>query len=92
MDTAKLRKAAAAVYLACDEPVAKDLSEILTWAANEINRLEKALAVTEAAYRREKERANDFHVAIIRTLDENEHLADGDNCTLKALEDAVGHE
>lgn len=41
-------------------------------------------------YLREKERADNLHAAIILTLDENGHLADGDNCTLKALKDAVG--
>jgi hypothetical protein len=35
----------------------------------EVARLEKALATTEAAYRREKERADKLHTAIIVTLD-----------------------
>jgi hypothetical protein len=28
--------------------------------------------------------------AIVQTLEENSHLADGDNCTLKILKDALG--
>uniref|UniRef100_A0A6H2A4B9 Uncharacterized protein n=1 Tax=viral metagenome TaxID=1070528 RepID=A0A6H2A4B9_9ZZZZ len=39
MITDDLRKSAKAVYLATDEEVAKDLSEKLKWAADEIDRL-----------------------------------------------------
>lgn len=45
IDTAELRKAAKAVYLATIEPVAKDLSSKLTEAATEIDRLRAELAV-----------------------------------------------
>ena len=42
MDTKELRKAAICVFLATDdEVVAQDLSDKLTWAANEIDRLNK---------------------------------------------------
>ena len=33
-----------------------------------------------------------LHSAIIKTLDENGHLADGENCTLIHLKRAVGYE
>ena len=36
---ANLRKASRAVYLACEEPVAADISNLLKWAADEIERL-----------------------------------------------------
>lgn len=35
----KLRMASTAVYLACEESVADDISNLLKWAANEIDRL-----------------------------------------------------
>lgn len=38
-NTKELRKAATAVFISCEEPVAKDLSEKLKWAADEIDRL-----------------------------------------------------
>ena len=41
MITDDLRKSAIAVYLATDEEVAKDLSEKLKWAADEIDRLKE---------------------------------------------------
>lgn len=62
----------------------------MTATDQKIAELEALLFTTEAAYRREKERADRLHTAIIFTLDENGHMADGDNCTLKALKDAVG--
>ena len=36
---ANLRKASSAVYLACEESVATDISNLLKWAADEIERL-----------------------------------------------------
>jgi hypothetical protein len=36
---ANLRKASSAVYLACEESVAADISNLLKWAASEIERL-----------------------------------------------------
>ena len=33
---------------------------------------------------------SDLRKAVIETIQENKHLADGDNCTLKRLKDAVG--
>ena len=39
MDTHLLRRASSAVFLACEEAVAKDLSDKLIWAADEIDRL-----------------------------------------------------
>ena len=41
-DTNELKKAAAAVYLACEEEVAQDLSQKLKAAAAEIDRLRRA--------------------------------------------------
>lgn len=41
MNTASLRRRSQAVYLACDEGVAKDISAALIWAADEIERLER---------------------------------------------------
>ena len=37
-----LRKASVAVYLACEESVAVDISNLLRWAADEIERWKKA--------------------------------------------------
>jgi cob(I)alamin adenosyltransferase len=42
-DIAELRKASSAIYLACHKDVAKDVSRILTGAADEIGRLRGAL-------------------------------------------------
>lgn len=39
MDTEQLRARARAVFLACEEPVAKDISKMLNDAASEIDRL-----------------------------------------------------
>ena len=39
MDTDGLRKAAKCIFLACPEPVAKDLSDRLNWAADEIDKI-----------------------------------------------------
>lgn len=39
MDTGDLRKAGKAIFLAIDEAVAKDISEKLLWAADEIDKL-----------------------------------------------------
>lgn len=36
-----LRMASTAVYLACEKSVADDISNLLKWAANEIDRLNK---------------------------------------------------
>ena len=47
MDTKKLRKAATAVYLATEESVANDLSNLLNDAAHEIDRLRNELSVAE---------------------------------------------
>ena len=44
MDTKDLRKTSTAVYLATDEVVAKDLSDKLKWAADEIDKLRKQVA------------------------------------------------
>ena len=30
--------------------------------------------------------------AIKKTIEENKHLADGDNCTLRHLQEVIGHE
>jgi len=38
MNTKELRKAAKCVFLACPEPVARDLSDKLHWAANKIDK------------------------------------------------------
>jgi hypothetical protein len=37
----KLRKASKAVYAACEKSVADDISEMLIWAANKIEELER---------------------------------------------------
>lgn len=42
MTVANLRRRSQAVYLACEEPVAKDISEALIWAADEIANLREA--------------------------------------------------
>lgn len=39
----KLRKASKAVYLAVEENVAKDISELMTWGADEIERLNQRI-------------------------------------------------
>lgn len=36
-----LRRASKAIYLACDPIVAEDVSNLLTWAADEIERLRR---------------------------------------------------
>lgn len=41
---ANLRKASVAIYIAVEEPVAKDISNLLRWAADEIERLEAITA------------------------------------------------
>jgi len=46
IDTTELRKASTAVYLAAEAPVAKDLSDKLRAAADEIDTLRKALAAS----------------------------------------------
>ncbi len=43
MNTTELRKAAKCVFLACPELVAKDLSEKLLWAADEIDNIKQPL-------------------------------------------------
>jgi len=47
MNTDELRKAAMCVFLATDETVARDLSDKLNWAAEEIDRL-KGIISTQA--------------------------------------------
>lgn len=47
MNPANLRRRASAVYLACDEGVAKDISAALLWAADEIDRLTAQLPAGE---------------------------------------------
>jgi len=48
MDTNKLRKASMAVYLATgEESVAKEISEMLSGSAHEIDRLRNELSVAE---------------------------------------------
>jgi hypothetical protein len=49
MDVTNLRRRSQAVYLACEEPVAKDISESLRWAAARIEALEAALRDLAAA-------------------------------------------
>lgn len=43
MNVTNLRRRSQAVYMACEEPVAKDISESLRWAADRIEELEAAL-------------------------------------------------
>lgn len=47
MKTEDLRKAARAVFLACEETVAKDLADKMNGAAHEIDRLRNELNVAE---------------------------------------------
>jgi len=49
--------------------------------------LEKAIDLTVTLSRRNSE----LRAAIMATISENLHLADGDKCTLKRLKDAVGY-
>ncbi len=49
VDTNELKKAAAAVYLACEEEVARDLSQKLKAAAAEIDIMEKYEVLCPAA-------------------------------------------
>ncbi len=44
-----LRKCSVAVYLACEEPVARDISNNLKWAIDELESKNKALKVAEDA-------------------------------------------
>lgn len=51
MGTDELRKAAKCVFVACEEPVAKDLSEKLLWAAKTIDELQDfAIWMTGCGY------------------------------------------
>ena len=50
MNTNELRKAARAVFLATDEKVAQDLSDMLNGAAHEIERLRNELSVAEQQF------------------------------------------
>ena len=47
IDVTDLRKASTCVFLATDSEVAQDLSDKLTWAANEIDRLNAELKVQQ---------------------------------------------
>jgi len=47
VNTTELRKAARAVFLACEEDIAHDLSDRLNGAAHEIDRLRNELVVSE---------------------------------------------
>ena len=64
MDTNDLRKASIAVFLATDEAVAKDLSNKLKWAANEIDRLCKHIAVLTSAIHSGGDKPGQFNVKL----------------------------
>jgi hypothetical protein len=47
LNTIKLRRAASAIYLACEREVADDISCMLLWAANRIDALEAIVSAAE---------------------------------------------
>jgi hypothetical protein len=55
-------------------------------------RLRKACAALEIKCREQRAEIARMRAAIEKTLDENGHLADGDNCTLIHLKTAIGYE
>ncbi|MDB4330394.1 hypothetical protein N9948_01590 [bacterium] len=69
----KIRKASQAVYLACEESVAKDISEMLQWSANELESKDKVIKELETAtegyrYRGVEDRLRTQHNKQIDTL------------------------
>jgi len=64
-DIAELRKASSAIYLACHEDVAKDVSRILTGAADAIEHLRVALHKSEASLLIAKLEIKQLHEALL---------------------------
>jgi hypothetical protein len=59
---------------------------------NELEKLQEAHAALESQWREQRAEIIKLKAAIRQTLDENGHLADGDDCTLIHLKTAIGYE
>jgi hypothetical protein len=59
---------------------------------NEFKELQEAHAALESQWREQRAEIIKLEAAIRQTLDENGHLADGDDCTLIHLKTAIGYE
>jgi hypothetical protein len=59
---------------------------------NDLEKLQEAHAALESQWREQRAEIARMRAAILQTLAENGHLADGDNCTLIRLKTAIGYE
>jgi hypothetical protein len=59
---------------------------------NDLEKLQEAHAALESQWREQRAEIAKLKAAILQTLDENGHLADGDDCTLIHLKTAIGYE
>jgi hypothetical protein len=59
---------------------------------NDLEKLQEAHAALESLWREQRAEIIKLKAAIRQTLDENGHLADGDDCTLIHLKTAIGYE